>query len=200
METKQKEKLIKGILKDLVEPKIEVDAVKLQREFKIGYTRLMQLLTRLHKQEVISLKQNGCFVILDKSKFMEESVKFLCNYAPEDFIFRWYKKIDAGEGMIYGKLDHKLLDFHCINNLICNHFIYDEEFTRKVDEITGSKITEKTRVDEKKEEMYYLIHNNARNLVFVSLTIEYLAYRVKNNAMEILDEYWSGKLSEFTGF
>lgn len=101
---------------------------------------------------------------------------------------------------LLGMIDYELIDDFWLQDIIYSRLLFDEKFTRVVDEITGSKISEKSNRKEKTEEMNELLFNTSKCLVVVNLVFRYLSHLANNGANLILDEYWKNKINNFEGF
>ena len=96
-------------------------------------------------------------------------------------------------------VEEKLIDRFYFRDLLINLLEYDE-FVKEVDEITGSKISTKKTLEERKEELNMIIYNGARGAIAVNLSIKYLLYLADQGLNEVLDIYWKDKMSKFKGF
>ena len=101
---------------------------------------------------------------------------------------------------LLGMIDYELIDDFWLQDIIYSRLLFDEKFTKSVDEITGSKISEKISKDEKTEEINNLLFDTSRCLVVVNLVFRYLSHLANSGANLILDEHWKNKINNFKGF
>ena len=98
----------------------------------------------------------------------------------------------------YG-VEEKFIDRLWLKDLILGLLEYDD-FVKVVDDITGSKISEKENLSERKEELNLIVHNTARGLIVVNLALKYLSHLADIGLNELLDEYWRDRVEKFEGF
>ena len=108
------------------------------------------------------------------------------------------RRIDLRAVNVYG-VEEKLIDRFYFRDLLINLLEYDE-FVKELDKITGFKISNKKTLEERQEELRFIIGNGARGAIAVHLAIKYLSYLVDKGLDVILDEYWRDKLNKFKGF
>lgn len=108
------------------------------------------------------------------------------------------RRIDFRAVNVYG-VEEKLIDRFYFRDLLVNLLEYDE-FVKELDKITGFKISNKKTLEERQEELRFIVGNGARGAIAVHLAIKYLSYLVENGLDVILDEYWMDKLNKFEGF
>ena len=108
------------------------------------------------------------------------------------------RRIDLRAVNVYG-VEEKLIDRFYFRNLIMNLLEYDE-FVKELDKITGFKISNIKTLEERQEEIRFILGNGARGAIAVYLAIKYLSYLVDKGLDVILDEYWRDKLNKFKGF
>ena len=108
------------------------------------------------------------------------------------------EKIDLLDIHVYG-VEEKLLDRFYFRNLLINLLEYDE-FAKKVDLITGSKIANKKTLEEKQEELNLIIHNGSRGAIVMNLALKYFMHLADAGLNEVLDLYWRERLNKYRGF
>ena len=108
------------------------------------------------------------------------------------------RRFDLFNIPVYG-VEEKLIDRFYFRDLLVNLLEYDE-FVKELDKITGFKISNKKTLEERQEELRFIIGNGARGAIAVHLAIKYLSYLVDKGLDVILDEYWRDKLNKFKGF
>ena len=99
---------------------------------------------------------------------------------------------------VYG-VKEKLIDRFYFRDLLVNLLEYDE-FIKELDKITGFKLSTKKTLEERQEELRFIVGNGARGAIAVHLAIKYLSYLVDKGLDVILDDYWRDKLNKFKGF
>lgn len=108
------------------------------------------------------------------------------------------RRIDLRAVNVFG-VEEKLIDRFYFRILLENLLEYDE-FVKELDKITGFKISTKKTLDERREELRFILGNGARGAIAVHLAIQYLSYLVEKGLDVILDEYWKDRLNKFKGF
>jgi transcription antitermination factor NusG len=108
------------------------------------------------------------------------------------------RRIELRAVNVYG-VEEKLIDRFYFRNLIMNLLEYDE-FVKELDKITGFKISNIKTLEERQEEIRFILGNGARGAIAVHLAIKYLSYLVDKGLDVILDDYWRDRLNKFKGF
>lgn len=107
-------------------------------------------------------------------------------------------KIELSAVNVFG-VEEKLIDRFYFRDLIMNLLEYDE-FVKELDKITGFKLSKLKTLEERQEEIRFILGNGARGAIAVHLAIKYLSYLVEKGLDVILDEYWKDRLNKFRGF
>lgn len=107
-------------------------------------------------------------------------------------------KIELRAVNVFG-VEEKLIDKFYFRDLLMNLLEYDE-FVKELDKITGFKLSKLKTLEERQEEIRFILGNGARGAIAVHLAIKYLSYLVEKGLDVILDEYWKDRLNKFRGF
>ncbi len=107
-------------------------------------------------------------------------------------------KIELRAVNVFG-VEEKLIDRFYFRDLLMNLLEYDE-FVKELDKITGFKLSKLKTLEERQEEIRFILGNGARGAIAVHLAIKYLSYLVEKGLDVILDEYWKDRLNKFRGF
>ena len=100
---------------------------------------------------------------------------------------------------LYGMVDEDLIDRFWLGQLLSKLLEYDD-FVKGVDSVVGSNIYSKETLEERREELSFLLHNTARSLIVVNLALKFLSNLADFGANKVLDIFWVDRLNEFKGF